>query len=58
MSELNTGVIVIVGLAALALIVFLAVRNQKDRKKILPPETTDDPVEETKTDQQREEDKS
>ncbi len=58
MASLNIGLIVIVGSLALALIVFLAVRNQKDKKKIMPPEAIDDAVEQTRTDQQREQDKS
>jgi len=58
MVSLNIGLIVIVGSLALALIVFLAVRNQKDKKKIMPPEAIDDAVEQTRADQQREQDKS
>jgi hypothetical protein len=35
---MNTAIIVIVGLIAAGLIVFLIFRNKKDRKELLPPE--------------------
>lgn len=57
MSAVNTGLIIIVALAALALIVFLIVRNYKDRKELLPPDVTDDPVKEKRMDHHREKDK-
>jgi preprotein translocase subunit YajC len=56
MSTVNIGVLVIVGLAALALLIFMIVKNQRDKKKYFPPESTD-PVEEEKTDSLRKGDK-
>lgn len=50
---MNTTIIIIVAVAALALIVFVTVRNMKDRKKILPPDSTDDKVLETRMDKDR-----
>ncbi|SEM42009.1 hypothetical protein SAMN04488505_104346 [Chitinophaga rupis] len=35
---MNTAIIVIAGLLAVALIVFLIIRNKKDKKQLLPPE--------------------
>lgn len=57
MSSVNTGLIVLVAVAALALIIFLLIRNRKDRKELMPPEATDDPVQEKRMDQHREKDK-
>jgi hypothetical protein len=54
---MRIGIIIIVALAAIALIGFLIVRNRKDRKELLPPGATDDPVEEKKMDDHREENK-
>ena len=52
-----TGVIVLIALAALSLIIFLIVRNQKDKKKLFPPGSGDDEVQETRQDQRRQKDK-
>ncbi|MGN6492638.1 MAG: FeoB-associated Cys-rich membrane protein [Agriterribacter sp.] len=41
---MNTTIVIIVGIVALALIVFVTVKNVKDRKKVLPPDSTDDKV--------------
>jgi len=57
MPGINIGALVIVGLMVLVLVIFTIARNRKDRKKLLPPETTEDPVEETRSDQEREKDK-
>ncbi|MDR6567371.1 hypothetical protein SAMN05660461_2886 [Chitinophaga ginsengisegetis] len=54
---MRIGIIIIVALAAIALIGFLIVRNRKDRKELLPPGATDDPVEERRMDDQRGRDK-
>lgn len=56
MQGANISIIVIVVLAAIGLLVFLMIKNRRDRKKIFPPESTD-PVEEEKTGQQRSKDK-
>lgn len=55
--QYSTGIIVLIALAALSLIIFLIVRNQKDRKKIFPPDSADDVTEEIRRDQQRQEDR-
>jgi hypothetical protein len=57
MENINIGVVVIVAVVALALILFLIFKNQRDKKKVLPPDTIDDAVEETKMDQERRQDK-
>ena len=57
MQSTNIGIIVIVVLAALALVIFLAIRNRKDRKELLPPQGTDDSVTKEKMDQLRDQDK-
>ena len=43
--------------AALALIVFIVIRNKKDRKDLLPPGGVDDVINREKMDQQRDQDK-
>ena len=43
-------------LAAIALLALLILKNKKDRKNFTP-ESTDDPVEEARTDQQRDSEK-
>ena len=48
MENANITIIVIVGLAALVLVVFLIIRNQKDKKELNP--SGPDAVEEEKTD--------
>lgn len=57
MQNTNTWIIALIVLAALAVIVFLVIRNLKDRKELLPPGSTDDATEETRMDQQRRQDK-
>ena len=52
MTNSNIITIIVIGAVAIALIVFLAIKNAKDRKKIFPPTSTD-PVEETNTEQKR-----
>jgi hypothetical protein len=54
MNSTNIITIVLVGIAALALVVFLIWKNQKDRKKLNPD--AEDSVEETIMDQQRKKD--
>ncbi|WEK34031.1 MAG: hypothetical protein P0Y53_16205 [Candidatus Pseudobacter hemicellulosilyticus] len=57
MQNLQLGIIIIVAVAALALIIFLVMRNKKDRKEIYSPEKMDDAVGEQKMEQQRREDR-
>jgi FtsZ-interacting cell division protein ZipA len=54
MQHINLTTVIIVGLAAIALIVFVILRNKKDRKKYLPPDSTD-PVADQKTEQRNRE---
>lgn len=56
MDNVNIGVVVLVALVALALVLFLIAKNQKDKKKVLPPGSVDDAVEETKMDHDRRQD--
>jgi hypothetical protein len=49
-------VIVVVVVAVLGLIVFLTVRNRKDRKELFPPEKVDDVTAEVRMDQERKSD--
>lgn len=55
--QYSTGIIVLIALAALTLIIFLIIRNKKDRKNLFPPDSTEDATEETRRDQHRQEDK-
>ncbi len=48
MEDINVPVVIAVGVAALLLIIFFIYRNYRDKKKYLPPESTD-PVQEDKT---------
>lgn len=57
MQHVDITAIVIVAVAVAALLVFMIVRNKKDRKKLFKPGSTD-PVEEQVTEQQRRKDKS
>ena len=53
-GQMNTTDILIIGLvvlAGIALLVFMNVKNKKDRKKLINPQSTD-PVEEQKTEQE------
>jgi hypothetical protein len=43
-QHLNWPIIIAVIAVALALIIFLALRNKRDKKELLPPDTTEDPV--------------
>ena len=54
MTTSNIVTIVIVGIAALALIIFLVWKNQKDKKTLNPD--AEDSVEETMMDQERRKD--
>jgi flagellar biosynthesis/type III secretory pathway M-ring protein FliF/YscJ len=56
MPQVNTIVIVIVGIIALGILCFTISRNRKDKKE-LESEGMEDPVEEAKTDQERRGDK-
>lgn len=55
MNTADIVTIVLVGIAALALIIFLIWKNQKDKKALNPD--AEDSVEETIMDQEREKDK-
>jgi len=48
MEDINVPVVIAVGVAALLLIIFFIYRNYRDKKKYLPPESTD-PVQQDKT---------
>ncbi|MGN6435273.1 MAG: hypothetical protein ACTHMM_02020 [Agriterribacter sp.] len=50
---MNTAIVIIVAIVALALIVFVTIRNVKDRKKVLPPDSTDDKVLEARMNKER-----
>ena len=50
---MNTTIVIIVSIVALALIVFVTVKNVKDRKKVLPPDSTDDKVLEARLNKER-----
>jgi multisubunit Na+/H+ antiporter MnhC subunit len=54
MTTSNIITIVVVGIAALALIIFLVWKNQKDKKTLNPD--AEDSVEETMMDQERRKD--
>ncbi|MVT09331.1 hypothetical protein [Chitinophaga tropicalis] len=54
MHAINLTLVFIVGLAALALLLFMIFKNRWDRKRYLPP---DDPVQEQRDEQQRREEK-
>jgi hypothetical protein len=56
MLQINLGVVVVVVIAALGLIVFIIVRNKKDRKELLPPEKVEDVTAEVRMDQERKSD--
>lgn len=46
MQTMNLGPVIIVGVLVLALLVFLILRNKKDRREVMPPdESTEDAVE-------------
>ncbi|MRG47161.1 hypothetical protein GFS24_18715 [Chitinophaga sp. SYP-B3965] len=53
---MQTALIVVIVLAAIALIAFLIKRNKRDRKELFPPGSTD-PVEEEKKEQEGNEDR-
>jgi hypothetical protein len=53
MGIIHPGVIVPVIIAGAALIVFLTIKNIRDKKKLLPPDSTDDVVNEQRMDQER-----
>lgn len=55
MNTANIITIVLVGIAALALIIFLIWENQKDKKAVNPD--AEDAVEETVMDQERDKDR-
>jgi len=55
MDTSNIIIIVIVGIAALALVIFLIWKNQQDKKTLNPD--AEDSVEETITDKERRRDK-
>jgi FtsZ-interacting cell division protein ZipA len=55
MNTANIITIVLVGIAALALIIFLIWKNQKDKKALNPD--AEDAVEETMMDQERDKDR-
>lgn len=44
MKNASTGTIILIVLISLVLIIFLLIRNWRDRQKNLPPENTDDTV--------------
>lgn len=48
MQHLNWPIIIAVIAMALALMIFLAIRNKRDKKELLPPDTTEDPVAEAR----------
>ncbi len=52
MEEINLPVVIAVGVLAVMLIIFFIYRNNRDKKKYLPPESTD-PVQDEKTDATR-----
>lgn len=56
MNGINYFIIILVILAAISLVVFLMVRNKRDREKYINPTDTD-PVEGEKMDQERKRDK-
>lgn len=46
MQTMNLGPVIIVGVLVLALLVFLILRNKKDRREVMSPdESTEDAVE-------------
>lgn len=51
MHTVNLTLVFIVGLAALALLLFMVFKNKWDRKRYLPPD--EDPVQEQRNEQQR-----
>lgn len=55
MEQNSTGVIVIVGMAVIALVIFLIIRNRKDQKTLNPD--AHDSVEEEHMDQERRKDR-
>lgn len=48
MQTTDTGIVTLVGLAALVVIIFFILRNRIDRKKDLPPDAMDDISEEAR----------
>lgn len=56
MGDTNYFIIILVLIAAVALVVFLMVRNRRDRKKYINPTDTD-PVEGDKMDHERDRDR-
>lgn len=53
MQNIQLDILVLVGLIVLVLLVFFIARNLRDKKKLFPPEKTDDQVNEEKMDQER-----
>jgi hypothetical protein len=56
MSEINIPAVVIVSLLAIAFIIFIIIRNKKDKNKHLPPSSTGDAVDRIKSDHDRRKD--
>lgn len=56
MQHINIGVLIVAVLAAMGLIIYLVIRNRKDRKNFSPPDAGGDPVEEERAEQQRKRD--
>ena len=56
MESHNILILVVTGITALALVVFLIIKNQRDKQLLNPDET--DALDETKTDQERSADRT
>lgn len=54
MQTIDIGIIILVAIGALALVLFLVMKNRKDRKKLWPTQGTDGPMVTDKMDEHRE----